>query len=226
MILQLESAETGKEQFMFMVGQLSEKTNPFWELEFEGYHGLRSLDDIPKNSLKYVCCQRLTRSELGHYYSLLRRVVPIVRNPVCFQLFSMILLLDTSNLIDCDSSDDESDAEDNENAIDFIEDYDSSKEVIAPDEPVTINGSPSLSEVEDKNREGKSEVQEHQRKKPRMDERFKEIRQLQKHYISLLRKLCQRKNDPKIKAIGESDKALKKTILCMKQLAQYVPVLM
>ena len=69
---------------MFMVGQLSEKINPFWELEFVGYHGLRSVNDIPKNSLKYVCCQRLSRSELGHYYSLLRNVTPIVRHPICF----------------------------------------------------------------------------------------------------------------------------------------------
>ena len=63
-------------------------------------------------------------------------------------------------------------------------------------------------------------------KKPKMDERFKEIQQLQKHYISLLRKLCQKLYDPRIKAIGQSDKALNKSILCMKQLAQYVPVLM
>ena len=222
----MESAPTGKEQFMFMVGQLSDKTNPFWELEFEGYHGLRSVDDIPKNSLKYVCCQRLTRSELGHYYSLLRRVTPIVRNPVCFQLFSMILLLDTSNLIDCDSGSDDDDIEDIENAIDFVEDDDTTAMKTTSNDFIAINGVPSSFDVEDPTRKEKDDLERHKRKKPRMDERFKEIRQLQKHYIMLLRNLCQKLSDPKIKAIGDSDKALNKTILCMKQLAQYVPVLM
>ena len=223
----MESAISGKEQFMFLVGQLSEKVNPFWELEFIGYHGLRSVNDIPKNSLKYVCCQRLTRSELGHYYSLLRNVTPIVRNPICFQLFTMILLLDTSNLIDADSTDDEECMDDNADYLEFIDEDTNPAIEHVPDDNSSTNGPPALISIGDQDRKDGRETQVTlKRKKPGMDERFKEIRQLQKHYITLLRNLCQKLNDPKIKAIGESDKALNKSILCMKQLAQYVPVLM
>ena len=221
----MESAISGKEQFMFLVGQLSEKANPFWELEFVGYHGLRSVNDIPKNSLKYVCCQRLTRSELGHYYSLLRNVTPIVRNPICFQLFTMILLLDTSNLIDADTSTDEECMDDNTDYLEFIDDDTNPAIELVADDNNSTNGPPALVKIGDKDgKEGREVVQK--RKKPSMEERFKEIRQLQNHYISLLRNLCQKLDDPKIKALGESDKALNKSILCMKQLAQYVPVLM
>ena len=223
----MESAVTGREQFMFMVGQLSEKINPFWDLEFVGYHGLRTVNDIPKNSLKYVCCQRLSRSELGHYYSLLKNVTPIVRHPICFPLFTMILLLDTSNLIDLDIESDEESMEDSENFLEFIDDETvpairhSQDEYNGTSEPCSITNHEDQHDIK-----GKEVQNTHKQKKPKMDERFKEIQQLQNHYISLLRKLCQKLNDPRIKAIGESDKALNKSILCMKQLAQYVPVLM
>ena len=98
---------------MYIVGQLCESTNVFWELEFEGYHGLRSVNDIPKIGLDTVCCNRLTRSELDHYNGLLKHIAPLIRDAICFQLMSMIMLLDTSNIIDCDDicSDD---IEDNE----------------------------------------------------------------------------------------------------------------
>ena len=176
-----------------MVGQLSEKINPFWELEFVGYHGLRSVDDIPKNSLKYVCCQRLSRSELGHYYSLLRNVTPIVRNPVCFQLFTMILLLDTSNLIDCDSCSDEEAMEDSDDYLEFIDDENIPAIENEQEELNSIHEPSSMSNEKDHEKKSGKEIQiVHKQKKPNMNERFKEVRQLQKHYISLLRKFCQK----------------------------------
>ena len=134
--------------------------------------------------------------------------------------------MDTSNLIDCDSGSDDDDIQDIENAIDFIEDDDTTAMETTSDDSIAKKGVRSSFDVEDQTRKEKGELEQHKRKKPRMDERFKEIRQLQKHYIMLLRNLCLKLNDPKIKAIGESDKALNKTIICMKQLAQYVPVLM
>ena len=226
----MESSTSGKEQFMYIVGQLCESTNVFWELEFEGYHGLRSVNDIPKIGLDTVCCNRLTRSELDHYNGLLKHIAPLIRDAICFQLMSMIMLLDTSNIIDCDdiSSDD---IEDNEyNALTVCQEDDSSPSMpkITFDESSEMKSSYPISSQDNKiTCNNEKQVQVHTKQKPSAAERFKEINTLQKHYMYLLKTRCEQLDDTKIRKFVDPDKGgLRRTMLCFRQLAQYVPVLM
>merc|ERR1711997_1421035 len=65
------------------------------------------------------------------------------------------------------------------------------------------------------------------RQKPSAVERFKEISLLQKHYMYLLKTRCEQLDDTKIRKFVDPDKGvLRRTMLCFRQLAQYVPVLM
>ena len=246
----MESATSGKEQFMYIVGQLCESTNVFWELEFEGYHGLRSVNDIPKIGLDTVCCKRLTKSELDHYYGLLKHVAPLIRDAICFQLMSMIMLLDTSNIIDCDDTCLD-DIEENEyNALGvYLEDdasssmprltFDESCEMKEPissqnnqsicnnEKQVQVQTNQMQSAVERLNASNEKQVQVQTRQKPSAVERFKEITLLQKHYMYLLKTRCEQLDDTKIRKFVDPDKGgLRRTMLCFRQLAQYVPVLM
>ena len=215
---------------MYIVGQLCESTNVFWELEFEGYHGLRSVNDIPKIGLDTVCCNRLTRSELDHYNGLLKHIAPLIRDAICFQLMSMIMLLDTSNIIDCDDicSDD---IEDNEyNALRVCQEDDSSPSMpkITFDESSEMKNSYPISSQDNKSScNNEKQVQVHTKQKPSTAERFKEINTLQKHYMYLLKTRCEQLDDTKIRKFVDPDKGgLRRTMLCFRQLAQYVPVLM
>ena len=98
----MESASSGAEQFMFRTGQLREEFNIFWSSEFVNYHGLKSVSDIPFVSVDTVTCQRFNQSQLGHYQSLIKYLKPLMRDTISFQLISMIMLLDTSNITDGD----------------------------------------------------------------------------------------------------------------------------
>ena len=94
---------------MIKKGQLSEEMNPFWYQEFVDYRGLKSVDDLPKMSPNRVCFEKLSRTELEHFLSLIKSVKPLVKDNVCFQLMSLIMMFDTSNLIEEDDDDDEDD---------------------------------------------------------------------------------------------------------------------
>ena len=62
----MESAKNGAEQFMFRTGQLSEERNPLWHLDFKGYHGLRSVSDIPIITIfgEKLFCDQMSPKEL------------------------------------------------------------------------------------------------------------------------------------------------------------------
>ena len=92
------SVKTAGEQFMFRVGQLRKEYNMLWEHEYNGYHGLRSIDDIHFLTLDMVAKKRLTSYELSHCKSLISSIGQLMENPISFYLLSMIMLLDTSNL--------------------------------------------------------------------------------------------------------------------------------
>ena len=194
MLLQMESEIKGAGQFMYCAGQLTVESNVFWDLDFKGYHGLGSVNDIPKLSMIHVCSPSLTRCELDHYYSLMKHVCPLVKDPICFQLLSMIMLLDTSSLIENDAV-----------PLDAIGTSN------CPNYPPEVNSSPCSYVVEVK--------------KPRIEERFQEIESLQRHYINLLRKRCMKLDNTKLKLLGDTDVGLKRTMHCVKQLAEYVPFL-
>ena len=229
-IFQMESSNNGKEQFMYIVGQLSESTNMFWGLEFEGFHGLRSVNDMPKIGLKTLCCKRLASSELKHCQTLLQRISPLVKDAICFQLISMIMLLDTSNVVDCEedtpADDDRMDNECNEER--FSNDNVNSPSIIEMDMDTSNNmDSYSMPSQYDRNNYNKNQVQVNTKQRSIMPDRFKEINALQKHYINLLKTRCDQLDvDTDTKSLGDPEKGLGRTMLSFRQLAQYIPFLM
>ena len=219
----MESATKGREQFMYIVGQLNERKNEFWALEFEGYHGLRSVNDIPHLGIDTICCGRLTTSEIEHYQSLLRQVVSVLRDPICFQLISMIMLLDTSSLIDYDdASRNTMDTECKPNDFSDVITVTLSEAMEEGD----VIGLSASSYYDDKNTVEKRDTELRKNKKPDMEERFKGIKSLQKFYILLLRKHCMTVNNTKLRVFHEDDKELNRILFCIKQLGQYASVLM
>ena len=220
LIFQLDSAATGREQFMYFFGQLNEQTNVLWWLDFEGYHGLRSVDDIIKISFKNVCCERLTKVELTRYYSLLKHVSPLMKNSVCFQLLSMIMLFDTSNLVDIEMEDIPSN----------IMEHDFECSCSSLSSTYIGSGLNASKDISQRKYCGNSVADDKceipQKKKPGLEERFKEINVLQKHYIELFKTHCERLDDPKINSLVENDKRINNIMLCLRQIAQYVPALM
>ena len=215
---------------MYIVGQLSESTNMFWGLEFEGFHGLRSVNDMPKIGLKTLCCKRLASSELTHCQNLLTRISPLVKDAICFQLISMIMLLDTSNVIDCEednpTDDDAMDNECNERRFSQGNSSIASISEMAMDTSSNVNSHPMPSNY-DRNRYSEKQVEINTKQKASMLDRFKEINALQKHYINLLKTRCDQLDvDTEIKSLGDPEKGLGNTMLSFRQLAQYIPFLM
>ena len=98
----MESARDGKTQFMYAIGQLSEHFDLFWDQEFKGYHGFNRTDDIKRISMDNICSQRFTKNELDHYYILMKGLCPIVKDEICFQLLSMVMMFDTTDLFEND----------------------------------------------------------------------------------------------------------------------------
>ena len=101
----MESASSGAQQLMFRTGQLREETNIFWGLEFKNYHGLRNVIDIPHITLDTVMGRCLTSNQLEHYRGMVRYLKPLMEDSICFQLISMVMLLDTSDLSDNENAD-------------------------------------------------------------------------------------------------------------------------
>ena len=91
-------AKTGAEQQMYRYGQIREEMNPLWSLDFKSYHGLHSVHDIPLFTLEHIACQRLSADEIKYCNALMKRLSPLIRNPMPFYLISMIMLLDTSSV--------------------------------------------------------------------------------------------------------------------------------
>ena len=216
----MESATNGREQFMYVVGQLSERDNEFWALEFEGYHGLRSANDIPQLHIDHVCGGRLTTSQLEYCHSLLIQVVSVIRDPICFQLISMIMLLDTTDLVDDDDV--------SHNAMDTEGDPNNFGKAIPISLPEAMEqgdmtGLSASSYYVDKTKEKNQNAELRKKKKPGIKERFKEINQLQKFYIILLRKHCMTVSNSKLRILCADDTALKRIMFCIKQMAQFLP---
>ena len=207
---------------MFCFGQLNEKTNVIWSLDFEGYRGLRSVDDLVRLTMKNVCCERLTGAELTRYYSLVKHVTPLMQNSVCYQIICMVMLLDTSNLVDIEMDDIPS------NLMEHDFECSSSS---SPSAYIKSNDVNAIKDTTQRKYGGNSKkddsfMEMSKKKKPGLEERFKEIKVLQKHYIELLKTYGERLDDPKISSLVENDEMVNKTMFCLRQIAQYVPALM
>ena len=219
-VVKMESALNGREQFMYGSGRLTEESNIFWDLEYRGYHGLQSVNDIPRLNLregKFQNLHFLTETEVDHYFSLMDDVCPLLHDSTCFFLISMVLMLDTGNLID--------------NDVTPLDEFSASKSLIHPNE---INA-PTLSEALDDSQDCfypvfssntliskcKKQHDVFNKKTLTVEKRFREIKILQKNYINLLRNRCLHMTDKKLQCLGDTDQNLKRTISSLKQLAQY-----
>ena len=221
----MESAADGRTQFMYSIGQLSEKYNLFWDQEFKGYHGLKSIDDIRRLSLNSVCGNRLSRTQLDQYYGLLKFVSPVVKDETCFQLMSMIMMFDTSNLIEDDITKLDIDETSRFSSLKSLE-FDKTTRQCSQD----MNSKTRFTVINDANDTNNSSNDiaykvKSERKKANLQKGFDEIRGLQNRYIYLLHRYCMGLEDPRLRKLGDTD-SLRGTIDGLKQLSQPIPLLM
>ena len=83
---------------MLRVGIIRPEYDVFWRQEYVGYHGLKSVSDSSFVSTEMISCGRLTPYDLHCCSSLIKRVSPLMANPISYQLITMIMLLDTTNV--------------------------------------------------------------------------------------------------------------------------------
>ena len=58
-----------------------------------------------------------------------------------------------------------------------------------------------------------------------VEERFREIKALQNHYVHLLRNLCKHSNDLNIRSLGDTDASLKRSMVDLREISNYCSVL-
>ena len=227
------SVKTAGEQFMFRVGQLRKEYNMLWEHEYNGYHGLRSIDDVHLLTLDMLAKKRLTSYELSHCKSLISSMAPLMENPISFYLLSMIMLLDTSNLekeyptffkegLGTKSEDsfhlDDEEFFKNEGLHSFT--------VCVPSLSEAFFGN---DEIETKATEGTKRPRlnaSNDGKKKTFDERFEGIKMLQRHYTILLRNHWKHEGYNTELPLGDTDAVLKRAIESVKQITYYASFLM
>ena len=202
---------------MYTIGQLREETNVCWDLEFKGYHGLLSVNDIPRMSATAFFRKGLTKPQLDHVFEIIKFIVPLMKDPICFQLITMIMLLDTSNLIEnlvTPLNVVHTSIQPAEVRILSLADvmYDSDE---IPSPWNKCNDTNLSSNVVQKKSNALEEI------RSRNEKRFHEIRLLQKYYTQLLRNRCIHSNNPKLRRLGDTDLCFKRTVVYLKQLAQY-----
>ena len=83
---------------MFRTGQLRNESNPFWHLDFKGYHGLDSKAQLPFYTLDNSDWKRLTRIQNSRLRDLITCLRPLMQDTILFYLLAMILMLDTKDL--------------------------------------------------------------------------------------------------------------------------------
>ena len=220
-------------QFMFRVGQLRKEYNILWEHEYNGYHGLRSIDDIHLMTLENIAKKRLRSKELNHCSSIFASISPIMENPISFYLLSMIMLLDTSDL--------EKDYQFGINESGCPKD-----QIITHFHDANLfktfgfysfsNCVPSLSDVFIGNDEITTDAEEGS--KPQMtkassdhknktfEERFDGIKKLKRHYTILLHNHWKQAEDNMERTMGETETILNRFIESVKQITYYASFLM
>ena len=94
----MEGAKNGFEQLMFRTGQLRNESNPFWYLDFKGYHGFDSKSQLPFYTVDNSDWKRLTRIQNTRLKDLIKSLRPLMQDTIFFYLLAMILMLDTTDL--------------------------------------------------------------------------------------------------------------------------------
>ena len=194
----MQSADDGAEQFMFRTGQLRKQYDLFWSLQYKNYHGLQSVSDIPFVSIDTVCRQRLSSVQFDHYFGLIKYLSPLMKDSICFQLLSMVMLLDTSTILE-------------NNPLSRMSSIDAGSG--------GRNHDISKSSIKDM-RFSKAAASE----ASKTSQRFHQINSLQKHYIRLFYSRCM--DNCKLRGLGETDEELKRTMLSVKQIANYTSLLL
>ena len=200
---------------MYTVGQLREETNVCWDLEYKGYHGLLSVNDIPRMSATAFFRRDLTKPQLDQIFGIIKFIVPLMKDPICFQLITMIMLLDTSDLI--------------ENLVTPLNVVHTS---IQPEEVRILSltdvmydsdeiPSPGNNDTNLSSNVVRKKSNALEKIRSRNEKRFHEIRLLQKYYTQLLRNRCIHSNNPKLRRLGDTDLSLKQTVFYLKQFAQF-----
>ena len=183
---------------MFRAGLLRSESNILWRQEFVGYHGLQSVSDIPLTTLKVVSCGRLSEYDLECCSSLGKRLAPLMRNPISFQLITMIMLLDTSNMNTSNLTPFET-----QNQLDDGSTQSSAvEECILPIRETCFR--------KDLNDTGLT-----------LKERFHGVRTLQDHYMHLLKVHCKFMGEENGGYLGNTDERLFETMECIRKVAEY-----
>ena len=213
----MESAASGAEQFMYRTGQLKEKSNIFWSQEFTGYHGLKSVYDIPFVTIDTVCRKKLSSVEYKHYQQLINYISPIMKDSICYHLISMIMLLDTTNIKDDDCGslvyENVENTFRNQSKPNFTDfDLDQSKVFdLNSDDNVAVDL--------------RSKDKATNTKRRTTNNAYLEIKTLQRHYIDLFHHRCLHLNYPDIISVGDTDEELKKTMSNIKCIEYYISLL-
>ena len=195
--LQMLSAQTGEEQFMFRAGLLRSESNILWRQEFVGYHGLQSVSDIPLTTLTIVSCGRLSEYDLECCSSLGKRLAPLMRNPISFQLITMIMLLDTSNINTTNLTPSEKQLDD-----DSTQSSSSLEECVPPLREICLRNYLNDTGLT-------------------LKERFHGVRTLQDHYMHLLKVHCKFMGEENGGYLGNTDERLFETMGCIRKVAEY-----
>ena len=177
---------------MLRVGLLRPEYDVFWRQEFVGYHGLKSVSDIPFVSTEDVCCGRLTPYDLHCCSSLIKRVSPLMANPISYQLITMIMLLDTTNVSNTDNTVHETQTRFDEDSSHSSSSF---EECVPPLSEVYFgNDTPFQPRIQcsSKYKDPKdfTPMTSNTRRKLSTKERFRSVKMLQDHYMHLLKVHC------------------------------------
>ena len=223
------TAKSGAEQFMLRVGILRPESNILWDQEFIGYHGFRDVSDIPYTAIEHICANRLPQYDLNCMSALMKRLTPLMRNPISFQLITMIMMLDTHNILSDELSLTESKHQSDDS---FTHQPMSSFEEYVPPLSEVYFGNDEIfqpkmiSSRKEPNQTDVMRLTIGQRKKLAIKERFRGVQTLREHYMYLLQVHCKYIDEEKGGYLGNTNERLSETISCIRKLAQYMMLLM
>ena len=220
---QMQSAKSGEEQLMLRVGILRPEYDVFWRQEFVGFHGLKSVSDVPFVSTEDVCCGRLTPYDLNCCSSLIKRVSPLMANPITYQLITMIMLLDTSNVNNAENTFPETQTRFDEDSSHSSSSF---EECVPPLSEVYFgNDTPFQPRIQCSGKyvdsKDLSPMPSTVRRKISTKERFRSVKMLQDHYMHLLKVHCKYIGEARGGYLGNTDERLFETMECIRKVAQY-----
>ena len=208
---------------MIRVGLLRPEYNVLWRQEFVGFHGLKSVSDIPFVSTEDICCGRLTPYDLHCCSSLIKRVSPLLANPISYQLITMIMLLDTSNVDNSDNGVIEQqtglDEDSNRSSSSFEECVPPLSEVYFGNDTAFQPRIQCSSKCRDPTEF--TSMTSNARRKRTTTERFRSVKMLQDHYMHLLKVHCKYIGEARGGYLGNTDERLFETMECIRKVAQY-----